>query len=184
MGSFCERKKRMIHHTPHANLLRPFRREVQEEQWENSPQHLRLDTSLACRHDSVFVTLFPTSTSTDDGERNKGSTVNSISRVMYWVCREEKVKTSNSMTRRARLGHPFARERGAYKTGQKSGRLCRQCVRHFGHGYCKISLTTRASCCRDQNISMDVCLVRSTRKKQRHQTTRCRQTLKERERKV
>ena len=158
MGSFCEQKKRLIHHTPHANLLRPFRREVQEEQWENSPQHRHLETPLAAPRQRF--TLFPTSTSTDDGERNKGSTVNSISRVMYWVCREEKVKTSNSITRRARLRHPFARERGAYKTGQKSGRLCRQCVRH-----CKISLTTRASCCRDQNISMDVCLVRSTRKK-------------------
>ena len=155
-------------------------REVQEEPWENSTQHRRLETPLAATTVCLYVPLRCLVMMEKETKEVKYLSVAG----MYWVCREEKVKTSNSMTRRARLGHPFARERGAYKTGQKSGRLCRQCVRHFGHGYCKISLTTRASCCRDQNISMDVCLVRSTRKKQRHQTTRCRQTLKERERKV
>ena len=42
---------------------------------------------------------------------------------MYWVCREEKVKT---MTRRARLGYPFAREReggGLTTPGQSLDKL-------------------------------------------------------------
>ena len=111
--------------------------------------------------------------------------------LLGWVYREEKVRKSNSMMRKAGrhriLGHPFARR--AYDTGQRSGRICRQCVRHFWHWIWMT--TTRESCCReDETWSMVVFvyLVWSSKKKRRDMQlvmlqqyqTRCTQTQKER----
>ena len=167
---------------PHANLLRPFRREVQEEQWENSPQHRHLETPLAAPWQRF--TLFPTSTSTDDGERNKGSTVNSISRVyVLGMSRrksenvkfdDEKSSTWTSFRKgegglqnRAKIWTTLSPMRSPFWTWILQNIPDHPCVLLQGSEY----LDGRMSC-------------PVHKEKKRHQTTRCRLTLKEQERKV